>query len=86
MKRLQRFREQLIIAVHVWGGQPGRGPELATLRHTDSLVLLQNVFVLDRTVAIVIDQDKMKSIQDQGRKVARFVPERLGKIVVAYVA
>ncbi|MBE3098262.1 MAG: DEAD/DEAH box helicase, partial [Planctomycetes bacterium] len=86
MKRLRRFREQLIVAVHVWGGQPGRGPELATLRHADSLMLLRNVFVLDGMVAIVTDRDKMKSIRGQGRKVARFIPERLGKIVVAYVA
>lgn len=72
--------------VHVWGGQPGRGPELTTLRHADSLSLLRNVFVLEGMVTFITDRDKMKSIRGQGRKVARFVPERLGKIIVAYVA
>ena len=28
----------------------------------------------------------MKSIRGQGGKVARFVPERLGKMVMAYIA
>ena len=85
-RRLRRFREVLMTAVHVWGGQPGRGPELVTLRHADSVSLLRNVFVLEGMVALVTDRDKMKSIRGQGRKVARFVPSRLGRAIVAYVA
>ncbi|KAK6721105.1 hypothetical protein SNK04_000002 [Fusarium graminearum] len=36
-------------------------------------------------VMIVTDRDKMKAIRDNGRKVARFVPDRIGRIVVAYI-
>ncbi|EXK23309.1 hypothetical protein FOPG_20056 [Fusarium oxysporum f. sp. conglutinans race 2 54008] len=35
---------------------------------------------------IVTDRDKMKAIRDNGRKVARFVPDRIGRMVVAYIA
>lgn len=35
---------------------------------------------------IVTDRDKMKAIRGNGRKVARFLPEAIGKMMIAYVA
>jgi superfamily II DNA helicase RecQ len=86
MRQLRLFREALLIAVHIWGGQPGRGPEVMTLRHCDSWQLLRNIFVYDGALLLVTDRDKMKAIRGIGRKVARFLPERLGQIMVAYIA
>lgn len=86
LRRLTLFREALMVLVHVWGGQPGRGPELTTLRHCDSWQLIRNVFVLDGQVMVVTDRDKTKSIRDNSRKVARFLPDRIGRMVIAYIA
>ncbi|KAH6661461.1 hypothetical protein F5X68DRAFT_178705 [Plectosphaerella plurivora] len=85
-RELRRFREGLMVAVHIWGGQPGRGPELTTLRHCDSWQLMRNVFVQDGEVLLVTDRDKAKATRESSRKVARFLPEAVGKMVVAYVA
>lgn len=35
---------------------------------------------------IVTDRDKMKAIRDTGHKVARFLPDRIGRMMVAYIA
>lgn len=35
---------------------------------------------------IVTDRDKMKAIRDKGRKVARFVTDWIGRMIVAYIA
>ncbi len=35
---------------------------------------------------MVIDWDKAKSIRDIGRKVARFLPDTMGRVFVAYIA
>ncbi len=86
LRRLRLFREGLLLLVHCWGGQPGRGPELMTMRHCDSWQLMRNVFVEKGQVMLVTDRDKMKSIRDNGRKVARFLPDGIGRMVVAYVA
>ena len=86
LQRLRRFREALMVLVHVWGGQPGRGPEVTTLRHCDTLQVMRNIFIYDGQVMIITDRDKMKAIRDNGRKVARFVPERIGRMMVAYIA
>lgn len=86
LRRLRQFRETLMVLVHTWGGLPGRGPELTTLRHCDSWQLIRNIFVMDGQVMIVTDRDKMKAIRDNGRKVARFVPDGIGRMIVAYIS
>ncbi|PCD21222.1 hypothetical protein FGRA07_11749 [Fusarium graminearum] len=86
LRDLKLLREALLVLVHTWGGLPGRGPETTTLRHCDSWQLMRNIFILDGQVMIVTDRDKMKAIRDIGRKVARFMPDRIGRIIVAYIA
>ncbi|RSL86277.1 hypothetical protein CDV31_016422, partial [Fusarium ambrosium] len=86
LRRLRLLRETLMLLVHTWSGLPGRGPELTTLRHCDSWQLIRNVFVMEGQVMIVTDRDKMKAIRDNGRKVARFVPDKIGHMIVAYIS
>lgn len=86
LRQLHRFREMLIVLVHMWAGLPGRGPELTTLRHCDTWQLIRSIFIVDGQVMIVTDRDKMKALRDAGRKVARFLPDRIGKMMVAYIA
>ena len=86
LRTLRRFRETLLLLVHIWGGQPGRGPEVMTLRHCDSWQLMRNIFIYDGAVMVVSDRDKMKAIRGIGRKVARFLPDQVGRAMVAYIA
>lgn len=86
LSRLRSFRKSLVTNIHIWGGQPGRGPEIMTMRHEDSWDLARNVVIYGRAVMIITDRDKMKAVRDLGRKVARFLPPRLGKLVIGYIA
>ncbi|CAI6088681.1 unnamed protein product [Clonostachys chloroleuca] len=86
LRRLRLLRETLMLLVHTWGGLPGRGPELTTMRHCDSWQLMRNVFVMDGQVMIVTDRDKMKAIRDNGCKVVRFVPDGIGRMMVVYIS
>jgi hypothetical protein len=85
---LKSFRTKIYPAAHIWGGQPGRGPEIATLKHCDIEQLPKNIFVFDGQVVIITDRDKSKGLGGGtgGRKVARFLPERLSRMMVAYIA
>lgn len=86
LRSLRVFREVSMLAIHLWEGQPGRGPETATLRHCDTWQLTRNVFLYDGQVMLVTDRDKMKAIRGTGRVVARFLPDRIGRMMVAYIA
>jgi hypothetical protein len=85
---LKSFRTKMYPATHIWGGQPGRGPEIATLKHCDTEQLPKNICVFDGQVVIITDRDKSKGLSGGtgGRKVARFLPERLSRMMVAYIA
>ncbi|SLM36305.1 recq family helicase [Lasallia pustulata] len=86
VRTLQAFKLQLLRDTHIWGGQPGRGPEITTLRHCDTQQIVRNVFVHGGELMIITDRDKSRAIRGLGRKVARFLPERIGKMMVAYMA
>ncbi|KAM0079685.1 hypothetical protein ACKRZS_008175, partial [Fusarium odoratissimum] len=84
---LRQFRSSMFPVVHVWGGQPGRGLEVSTLKHCDTEQLPKNVFVFDGQVVLITDRDKSKGLNGkQGRKVARFLPEGPSLMMVAYIA
>ncbi|KAK2925351.1 hypothetical protein FoTM2_015631 [Fusarium oxysporum f. sp. vasinfectum] len=84
---LRQFRSSMFPVAHVWGGQPGRGPEVSTLKHCDTEQLPKNVFVFDGQVVLITDRDKSKGLNGkQGRKVARFLPEGPSLMMVAYIA
>ncbi|KAK2684950.1 hypothetical protein QWA68_016472 [Fusarium oxysporum] len=42
--------------------------------------------ITDSMVMLVTDRDKMKAIRDNGRKVARFLPDPIGRMIVAYIS
>ncbi|CAK7207842.1 hypothetical protein SEUCBS139899_010657 [Sporothrix eucalyptigena] len=86
LQTVDRFRDSLMVAVHTWSGQPGRGPEVMTLRRCDSHSTTRNVFVVDGQVMLVTDRDKIISLRGCGRKVARFLPLAVGRLVVAFLA
>jgi hypothetical protein len=48
--------------VYIWGGQPGRGPEVLMLKHCDTEQLLKNVFIFNRQVVLITDRDKSKGL------------------------
>ncbi|KXJ87186.1 P-loop containing nucleoside triphosphate hydrolase protein [Microdochium bolleyi] len=80
-----KLKSQLLLLTHVWGGQLGRGPEITSVRYLDTKQLSRSVYVFDGQVMLVTDRDKAKSIRGYGRKVVRFLPERIGQLLVVYL-
>ncbi|KAK5988588.1 hypothetical protein PT974_10072 [Cladobotryum mycophilum] len=83
---LEQFKSRSIAAVHIWAGQPGRGPEMTTIKHCDTEELQKNMFIFDGQMMLVTDRDKSRGINGRGRVVARFLPEHLSLMMVAYIA
>jgi len=55
---------------------------MTTLKYCDTEELLRNVFVFDGLVVLITDYDK----QRKGRRVVRWLPADVSRIMVAYVA
>jgi hypothetical protein len=57
-----------------------------TIWHADTAEASRNMFMFKGDVLIISDRDKNRVQRGFGRKVARFLPPRLGRIMVAYLA
>ncbi|KAF1923108.1 uncharacterized protein M421DRAFT_11697, partial [Didymella exigua CBS 183.55] len=47
LRQVDRFLEVLLCSVHVALGQPGRGSEITTIQHHNSVLQDCNIFVVD---------------------------------------
>ncbi|KAN0066828.1 hypothetical protein V8E54_015117 [Elaphomyces granulatus] len=75
MKAVVRFREKLAVLVHITGGQPARGPELLSIRHTNTAGGgHRNVFIEDGYVAMATRYHKGHSSTQMPRIIHRYVP------------
>ena len=54
MDRVVEFREKLAVLMHISGGQPARGPEILSVRHSNTVQGgHRNVFIKDSIVVFV---------------------------------
>ncbi|CAK7237145.1 hypothetical protein SBRCBS47491_009877 [Sporothrix bragantina] len=72
LRVLARFRANLLVALH--------------LRSYDTVSTPRNVFVLDGEVVLINERDKHAAVRGKARRVARFLPNRVGVLLVAYLA
>jgi hypothetical protein len=81
-----KFLEYLLILIHITGGQPGCGTEITTLRYANATQSMRNVFVKEGRVMIVTEYHKSIAVADQVKVIPRFLPERVGRLLVVYLA
>jgi hypothetical protein len=68
--------------VHLTGGRPGRANKVLSIRKRNSKTIIRNVFIDNRIVSLVIRYIKGLSKSIKGSIVIRFLPERVGRLIV----
>jgi hypothetical protein len=80
-KAVVRFREKLLVLVHITGGQPARGPELLSIRHANTVGgRHRNVFIEDGYVAIATRYHKGYTSTLSSRVIHRYLPREVGEL------
>ena len=85
LRQLDCFLALLLGCVHIELGQPARGSEIVMMRHRNGLLQDRNVFVVDGAVMTVVRYHKSQSQWDKPKVVPRFLPPRLGQVMVLYL-
>ena len=85
-RKVETFLEQLLILTHITGGQPARGTEVTVLRHLNAQQNMRNVYIQDGRVVLVTRYHKAQVSTGQLRVIPRFLPTRVGQLLVAYLA
>ncbi len=83
---VDRLRALILICAHITGGQPARGPEVLSIRHSSSGEGEgRNVFIEDSTVVMVTRYHKGYNISGDIKVIHRYLPRRVGALMVWYI-
>lgn len=85
MKMIDDFRGQLLVLIHITGGQPARGPEILSVRHSNTIQGRQrNIFIEDGLVVFVTAYHKGEHLKSDTKIIHRYLPREVGQLVVWY--
>ena len=86
MARVAEFREKLLVLMHITAGQPGRGPEILSIRHSNTVRGgHRNIFIEDGMVVFVTRYHKGYSLSGDIKIIHRYLPREVGELVVWYL-
>jgi hypothetical protein len=86
MDRVVEFREKLAVLMHISGGQPARGPEILSVRHSNTVQGgHRNVFIEDGMVVFVTRYHKGYNLSGDVKIIHRYLPREVGELVVWYI-
>lgn len=86
MKRVVAFRSKLLVLIHTTVGQPARGPEVISIRHSNpGRNQSRNVFIEDRMVVFVTRYHKGYHLKGEVKIIHRYLPRSVGELYIWYV-
>ena len=86
MDRVIAFREKLIVLMHITGGQPARGPEILSVRHSNTdKGGHRNIFIEDGIVVFATRYHKGYVVKGDVKIIHRYLPRGVGELLVYYM-
>ena len=86
MRQVVAFRSQLLILMHMTGGQPARGTEILSVRHRNTVEGgHRNLFIEDGLVVFVTKYHKGFQMSGDVKIIHRYLPREVGELVVWYL-
>jgi hypothetical protein len=83
MGRIVEFREKLAVLMHIAGGQPARGPEILSIRHSNTIKEEhRNIFIENSIVVFVTQYHKEYNVSSDVKIIHRYLPREVGELVV----
>lgn len=84
--RVVAFQEKLIVLTHMAGGQPARGPEIMSIRHSNTVKGgHRNIFIEDGIVVFVTRYHKGYSVSGDVKIIHQYLPREVGELLVYYM-
>jgi hypothetical protein len=81
-----RFKEKLVVAIHVTSGQLARAPELLSIQHVNTQASRHhNMFIEDGLVTLVMAYHKGFHASNNIKLIYWYVPRVVGELIVWYM-
>jgi hypothetical protein len=86
MMNVTRFQEKMLVLMHIAGGQPARGTELLSIRHSNTEKGgHRNIFIEDGMVVFVTQYHKGYAMSGDVKIIHRYLPREIGQLLVLYL-
>jgi hypothetical protein len=81
----REFLLLLMACMHITGGQPARGPELGSLKITNSRYSIRNIYAINGNIAFLTTYDKSLKKRGIVEYILRVLPPQIGQILAQYL-
>jgi hypothetical protein len=71
-----------MVSIHVTGGQPAHGPELGSIKVSNSIYSAWNIYVINGQVCFLTIYDKARKRRGNTEYIIQYLLDKLGQIVV----
>ncbi|ELR08160.1 hypothetical protein GMDG_08610 [Pseudogymnoascus destructans 20631-21] len=80
-----QFLRKLMVCMHVTGGQPGRGPELGSVKVSNSVYSARNIYVVNGRMCFLTMYDKARKRRGNTEYIVRCLPDEVGQVLAQYL-
>ncbi|KAG9196738.1 hypothetical protein G6514_006694, partial [Epicoccum nigrum] len=81
MDQVIAFREKLVVLMHITGGQPARGTEMMSVRHSNTIEGgHRNIFIEDGMVVFATRYHKGYKVSSDIKIIHRYLPREVGEL------
>ena len=81
----RQFLRKLMVCMHITGGQPARGPELGSIKVSNSIYSARNIYVINGRICFLTMYDKARKRRGNTEYIVRCLPDEVGQIVAQYL-
>jgi hypothetical protein len=78
----KKFLRKSIGGIHVEYSQPARGPEIGSIKVSNSIYSARNIYVINGRLCILTMYDKAQKRRGNTEYIVRFLPDELSQIFV----
>lgn len=80
-----QFLRKLMVVMHVSGGQPARGPEIGSIKVSNSVYSARNLYVINGRVCFLTMYDKARKRRGNTEYIIRCLPDEVSQVLVQYL-
>lgn len=85
LRKEGQFLQTLMLVMHVTGGQPARGPEIGSVKVSNSIYSARNVYVINGRMCFLTMYDKARKRRGNTDYIVRFLSDPVSQILAQYL-